>query len=55
MRARIDTTQRKNEIKQSTKNKEKKPYANKIQGYEMMINDNKKKLRWKSNCLPQIG
>jgi len=37
MRTLIDTTQRKNENKQSTKNKEKKPYASRIQGYEMII------------------
>jgi len=38
MRTQIDTNQRKNESKQSTK-KRKKPYANRIHGYEMMIND----------------
>jgi hypothetical protein len=44
MRAQIDTTQRKNQSKQSTK-KGKKPSANKTHGYEMMINDNNENLR----------
>jgi hypothetical protein len=35
MRAQVDTTKR----------KEKKPYENMTQGYEMMINGNKKDLR----------
>ncbi len=51
MRAQIDTTQRKNQSKQSTK-KGKKPSANKTHGYEMTINDNNENLRWESCCLP---
>jgi hypothetical protein len=43
--SRVDTTQRKNESEQLAKNKEKKPYANRIQGYEMTINDNREDLR----------
>jgi hypothetical protein len=35
--------------------KRKKPYANMTQGYKMMINDNKKDLKQKNCCLPQIG
>jgi hypothetical protein len=54
MRAQIDTNKRKNESKQSTK-KRKKPYANRIHGYEMMINDNNEDLRRERCCLPQIG
>jgi hypothetical protein len=45
MKIQADTTQRKNESKQSTKNKEKKSYANKTLSYKMTINDNKKDLR----------
>jgi hypothetical protein len=44
MRVQVDTTQRKNKNKQSTKNK-KKTYAIKTYGYEMMINSNKEDLR----------
>jgi hypothetical protein len=33
----------------------KKPYANKIHGYEMMINDNNENLRREKCRLPQIG
>jgi hypothetical protein len=47
--------QRKNESKQSTKNKERKPYANRTSGYEMTINNNKEDLRRESNHLPQIN
>jgi hypothetical protein len=46
---------KKNESKQSTKNKEKKPYANRTQGYKIMINNNKEDLRQESCRLPQIG
>jgi hypothetical protein len=42
--------------KQTTNKKIRKrqPYANRTQGYEMTINDNKENLRRKSSCLPQI-
>ncbi len=36
------------------KNKEKKSYANMIQGYEMTINDNKEDLRQENYHLSQI-
>jgi len=56
MRAQIDTTQRKNESKQSTKNNEKKKsYENRTQGYKTTINNDKKDLRQESCLLPQIG
>jgi hypothetical protein len=44
MKVQVDTTQRKNKSKQSTKNK-KKIYANRTYGYEMMINNNKEDLK----------
>jgi hypothetical protein len=34
--------------------RKKKPYANKTQGYEMTINDNKEDLIQESSHLPQI-
>jgi hypothetical protein len=40
----VDTTQRKNKSKQSTKNN-KKTHANRTYGYEMMLNNNKEDLR----------
>jgi hypothetical protein len=40
-RTQVDTTQRKNKSKQSTK----KAYANRTYGYEMMTNNNKENLR----------
>ncbi len=45
---------KKNENQQSMKNRDKKLYANMTQGYEMLINDNKEKPRWKNCCLSQI-
>jgi len=33
----------------------KKPYANRIHGYEMMMNDNNEDLRQKRCCLPQLS
>ncbi len=55
MRARVDTTQRKNENKQSTKILKIKPYANKTQSYEMTTNNNKEDLKQKNNHLSQIS
>jgi len=43
MRAQVNTTQKKNKSKQSTKIK-LKPYANRSQGHKMTINDNKENL-----------
>ncbi len=43
MKTQVDTTQRKNKSKQSTKI-ELIPYAKRIQYYEMAINDNKEDL-----------
>ncbi len=45
---------KKNESKQSTKNKENS-HENRIHGYEMMINDNNEDLRQERCRLPQIG
>jgi hypothetical protein len=56
MRARVDTTQRKKiEANNQQKIRKRKPYANKTQGYEMTINNNKEDLRRESSHLPQIG
>jgi hypothetical protein len=44
MRAQVYTTQRKKQKQTINENRKKKPYAIRIQGYEMMINDNKEDL-----------
>jgi hypothetical protein len=44
MKTQINTTQRKNKSKQSTKIKER-PYVKRTHGHEMTINDNKEDLR----------
>jgi len=54
MRAQVNTTQRQNKSKQSTKIK-LKPYAKRFQGHKMTINDNNEDLRQKNYCLPQIN
>jgi hypothetical protein len=46
---------KKTEANNQWKIRKKKPYANKTQGYKMMINDNKEDLRWKNSHLPQIN
>jgi hypothetical protein len=55
-----ESTRRHNAKKKTKANnqrkiRKRKLYANMTQGYEMMINDNKKGLRWKKNCVAQIG
>jgi hypothetical protein len=45
MRTLIDTTQRKNKSKQSTKQIRQTPYAKRTHGYKMTINDNKEDLK----------
>jgi hypothetical protein len=53
MRAQVDTLQIK--TKASNQSQKKKPYANRIHEYEMMINDNKEDLKRKSCHLSQIN
>jgi hypothetical protein len=53
-RTQVDTTQRENKGKQSTKFKEK-PYAKMTHGNKMTINNNKENIRRKNCHLPQIG
>jgi hypothetical protein len=59
MRTQVYTTQRQNKSKQSTKKSSKKieqrPYAKRTHGYEMTINNNKKRLKMKNYHLPQIS
>jgi hypothetical protein len=53
MRAQIDTTQKKMKVNNQQKIR-KKSHANRIHGYEMMINDNNEDLRQERCHLPQI-
>jgi hypothetical protein len=54
METQVDTTQRKNETKQSIKIKER-PYGKRTHDYEMIKNDKKEDIKQKSYHLPQIG
>ncbi len=54
MRAQVDITLKTKTKKIINQKNKKKPYANRTQDYEMIIQDNKEDLRQENYRLPQI-